>query len=298
MTDHIIRATAAQEHIRAFAVDSTDMVREAREIHHTFPVVTAALGRLLSAGAMMGAMMKGDDDLITLTIKGDGPIGSITVTADSHGNVKGFPGNPSVDIPSRIDPDSGAVKLDVGGAVGSGMLTVSMDLGLKEPYNGQVELQTGEIGEDLAYYFTVSEQTPSAVALGVMVGKDSSVLHSGGFIIQLMPDAPEEVIAALESTLATLDPVTTLMERGLGPADILQLVLGDLDLIVTEQKPVRFHCNCSRERISHALATLSTEDLSSLIADDEEIEIKCFFCNSAYKFGTDELKEILAQRGE
>ena len=275
MTDHIIRATAAQEHIRAFAVDSTDMVREAREIHHTFPVVTAALGRLLSAGAMMGAMMKGDDDLITLTIKGDGPIGSLTVTADSHGNVKGFPGNPSVDIPSRIDPDSGAVKLDVGGAVGSGMLTVSMDLGLKEPYNGQVEL-----------------------ALGVMVGKDSSVLHSGGFIIQLMPDAPEEVIAALESTLATLDPVTTLMERGLGPADILQLVLGDLDLIVTEQKPVRFHCNCSRERISHALATLSTEDLSSLIADDEEIEIKCFFCNSAYKFGTDELKEILAQRGE
>ena len=277
MTDHIIRATAAQEHIRAFAVDSTDMVREAREIHHTFPVVTAALGRLLSAGARMGDMMKGDDDLITLTIKGDGPIGSLTVTADSHGNVKGFPGNPSVDIPPR---------------------TVSMDLGLKEPYNGQVELQTGEIGEDLAYYFTVSEQTPSAVALGVMVGKDSSVLHSGGFIIQLMPDAPEEVIAALESTLATLDPVTTLMERGLGPADILQLVLGDLDLIVTEQKPVRFHCNCSRERISHALATLSTEDLSSLIADDEEIEIKCFFCNSAYKFGTDELKEILAQRGE
>ena len=298
MTDKIVRATAAQEHIRAFAVDSTDMVREAREIHHTFPVVTAALGRLLSAGAMMGSMMKGEDDLITITVKGDGPIGSITVTADSHGNVKGFPGNPSVDIPPRIEPDSGVVKLDVGGAVGSGILTVSMDLGLKEPYNGQVELQTGEIGEDLAYYFTVSEQTPSAVALGVMVGTDSSVLHSGGFIIQLMPDAPEEVIAALESKLAGLDPVTTLMERGLGPAEILQLVLGDLDLIVTEEKPIRFHCNCSRERVSHALATLNTADLKSMIDDGEDIEIKCFFCNSAYKFGPDELKEMLAQRGE
>ncbi len=298
MTDKIIRATAAQEYIRAFAVDSTEMVAEAREIHKTFPVVTAALGRLLSAGAMMGSMMKGDDDLITLTIKGDGPIGSITVTADSHGNVKGFPGNPSVDIPPREDPVSGAVKLDVGGAIGQGILTVSMDLGLKEPYNGQVELQTGEIGEDLAYYFTVSEQTPSAVALGVKVDKDSSVLHSGGFIIQLMPDAPEEVIAALEVKLADLEPVTTLMERGMGPADILRLVLGDLDLVITEEKPVRFHCNCSRERISHALATLSTEDLESLIADDEDIEIKCFFCNSAYTFGTDELREILAQRGE
>lgn len=296
MTDKIIRATAAQEYIRAFAVDSTEMVAQAREIHKTFPVVTAALGRLLSAGAMMGSMMKGDDDLITLTVKGDGPIGTITVTADSHGNVKGFPGNPSVDIPAREDPVSGAVKLDVGGAVGPGILTVSMDLGLKEPYNGQVELQTGEIGEDLAYYFTVSEQTPSAVALGVMIGKDSSVLHAGGFIIQLMPDAQEEVIAALEAKLANLEPVTTLMERGLGPEEILRLILGDMNLIITEEKPVRFHCNCSRERISLALATLSTADLESLIADDEEIEVKCHFCNSAYKFRTDELKEILASR--
>ncbi len=296
MTDKIIRATAAQEYIRAFAVDSTEMVAQAREIHKTFPVVTAALGRLLSAGAMMGSMMKGDDDLITLTMKGDGPIGSITVTADSHGNVKGFPGNPSVDIPPREDPLSGAVKLDVGGAIGQGILTVSMDLGLKEPYNGQVELQTGEIGEDLAYYFTVSEQTPSAVALGVMIGKDSSVLHAGGFIIQLMPDAQEEVIAALEAKLAELEPVTTLMERGLGPEEILRLILGDMNLIITEEKPIRFHCNCSRERISHALATLSTDDLESMISDDEELEVKCFFCNSAYKFGTDELQEILQQR--
>ena len=298
MSDHIVRATAAQERIRAFAIDSTELVAEAREIHHTYPVVTAALGRLLSAGAMMGSMMKGDDDLITLTMKGDGPLGSLTVTADSHGNVKGFPGNPSVDIPTREVPGSDTVKLDVGGAIGQGILTVSMDLGLKEPYNGQVELQTGEIGDDLAYYFTVSEQTPSAVALGVMIGKDSSVLHAGGFIIQLMPDAPEEVIAALEDKLSTLEPVTTLMERGLGPSEILGLILGDLDLVITEEKPVRFHCNCSRERIFSALATLSNDDLQSIIADDEEIEVKCHFCNSTYKFGTDEIREILASRNK
>ena len=296
MSDKIIRATAAQEHSRAFAVDSTEMVSEAREIHRTYPVVTAALGRLLSAGAMMGSMMKGEDDLITLTIKGDGPIGSLTVTADSHGNIKGFPGNPSVDIPTREDPNGNTQKLDVGGAIGSGILTVSMDLGLKEPYNGQVELQTGEIGDDLAYYFTVSEQTPSAVALGVMIGKDSSVLHSGGFIIQLMPDAPEEAIATLEAKLADLEPVTTLMERGLSPEDILTLILGDLDLVLTEEEPVRFHCNCSRERILNALATLSNDDLQSIIADDEEIEVKCHFCNSAYKFGTDELRDMLLKR--
>ena len=171
-----------------------------------------------------------------------------------------------------------------------------MDLGLKEPYNGQVELQTGEIGDDLAYYFTVSEQTPSAVALGVMIDKDSSVLHSGGFIIQLMPDASEEVISALESKLDGLEPVTTLMERGLGPEDILQLVLGDLDLIITETKPIRFYCNCSRERVASALATLSTADLESIIADGEDIEVKCHFCNSAYNFSTAELKEFLEKR--
>ena len=296
MTDRIVRATAAQEHIRTFAVDSTETVAKARGLHMTFPVVTAALGRLLSAGAMMGSMMKGEDDLITLTMKGDGPLGSLTVTADSHGNVKGFPGNPSVDIPPRVDPVRGTQKLDVGGAIGNGMLTVSMDLGLKEPYNGQVELQTGEIGDDLAYYFTVSEQTPSAVALGVMIDKDSSVLHSGGFIIQLMPDASEEVISALESKLDGLEPVTTLMERGLGPEDILQLVLGDLDLIITETKPIRFYCNCSRERVASALATLSTADLESIIADGEDIEVKCHFCNSAYNFSTAELKEFLEKR--
>lgn len=291
MNDYIVRATAANQMIRAFAIKSTDMVAEARETHMTLPVVTAALGRTLSAGAMMGSMMKGDKDLITITIKGDGPIGSITVTADSHGHVKGFPANNAVDIPRKW-----AGKLDVGGAVGAGTLTVSMDMGLKEPYNGQVELQTGEIAEDLAYYFTVSEQTPSAVGLGVMVDTDSSVKHAGGFIIQMMPFATEEVISALEAKLSGIEPVTTMMDKGMSPEDMLEYILGDLGFEITEKKEVEYHCDCSKERVSRALATISANDLREIINDGEEIEVKCYFCNTAYKFGIDELEDILENR--
>ena len=291
MKDYIVRATAAGETVRAFAIRSTNLTAEARELHHTFPVVTAALGRLLSAGAMMGSMMKGENDKLTIQVKGDGPIGQMTVTVDSHGNVKGFPADPSVDIPLKR-----AGKLDVGAAVGRGTLTVSMDLGLKEPYNGQVEIQTGEIGDDLAYYYTVSEQTPSAVGLGVMVDRDSSVKHAGGFIIQIMPDAAEETISALEAKIAGAGPVTEMMEEGMSPEDILSYYLGDLDLKITEKLPVRYYCGCSKERVAGALATISTEDLEELINDGEEIEVKCYFCNSAYKFSTDELKEIADSR--
>lgn len=291
MKDYIVRATAAGETVRAFAIRSTNLTAEARELHHTFPVVTAALGRLLSAGAMMGSMMKGENDKLTIQVKGDGPIGQMTVTVDSHGNVKGFPADPSVDIPLKR-----AGKLDVGAAVGRGTLTVSMDLGLKEPYNGQVEIQTGEIGDDLAYYYTVSEQTPSAVGLGVMVDRDSSVKHAGGFIIQIMPDASEEMISALETKIAVAGPVTEMMEEGMSPEDILSYYLGDLDLKITEKLPVRYYCGCSKERVAGALATISTEDLEELINDGEEIEVKCYFCNSAYKFSTDELKEIADSR--
>ena len=289
--DYLIRGTAAGETVRAFAVRSTEMAATAREIHMTLPVVTAALGRLLSAGAMMGSMMKGERDLLTLQIKGDGPIGMLTVTADSHGNVKGFPANPAVDIPRKY-----AGKLDVGGAIGKGLLTVIMDLGLKEPYNGQVELQTGEIGDDFAYYFTVSEQTPSAVGLGVMVDTDSSVKHSGGFIIQIMPDAEEETIAALESKLADVPSVTSMMDNGMTPEDILEYYLGGLDLKINETMPVRFHCDCSKEKVGRALATISNKDLEDIINDGEEIEVKCYFCNSAYTFGIDELKAIMGSR--
>ena len=291
MKDYIIRATAAGDTVRAFAISSTELTAEAREIHHTFPVVTAALGRLLSAGAMMGSMMKGENDKLTLIMKGDGPIGQLTVTVDSHGNVKGFPAEPSVDIPLKR-----AGKLDVGAAVGKGVLTVIMDLGLREPYNGQVEIQTGEIGDDLAYYFTVSEQTPSAVGLGVMVDTDSSVKHSGGFIIQIMPDASEETIAAIESKVSGAPSVTSMMEDGMTPEDILEYYLGDLDLSINETEAVRFHCDCSKERVAGALATLSRSDLEEIINDGEEIEVKCYFCNSAYTFDIDELNKIMEGR--
>ena len=291
MEDYIIRATAAGRTIRAFAIRSTELTAEAREIHHTFPVVTAALGRLLSAGAMMGSMMKGEKDKLTLIMKGDGPIGQMTVTVDSHGNVKGFPANPAVNIPLKY-----AGKLDVGGAVGKGLLSVSMDLGLKEPYNGQVEIQTGEIGDDLAYYFTVSEQTPSAVGLGVMVDTDSSVKHAGGFIIQIMPDAQDDTIAALEKKVAAAEPVTTMMDKGMSPEDILEYYLGELDLEITEKLPVRYYCGCSKEKVAGALATISTQDLKDIINDGEEIEVKCYFCNSAYKFNIQELEEIMESR--
>ena len=289
MEDYIVRATAANETIRAFAVRSTEMTAKARELHYTYPVVTAALGRLLSAGAMMGSMMKGDKDKLTIQMNGDGPIGQLTVTVDSHGNVKGFPANPAVDIPLKKPG-----KLDVGAAVGHGIMTVSMDLGLDEPYNGQVEIQTGEIGDDLAYYFTVSEQTPSAVGLGVMIDTDSSVKEAGGFILQLMPGASEETISALEEKVASAEPVTTMMEKGMTPEDILSYYLDGLDLKILEKQPVRFHCDCSKEKVASALATISKKDLEGLINDGEEIEVKCHFCNSAYKYNIDELKEIMA----
>ena len=291
MNDYIVRAIAADETVRAFAIRSTDLTAEAREIHRTLPVVTAALGRLLSAGAMMGSMMKGEKDKLTLQMKGDGPIGQMTVTVDSHGNVKGFPANPAVDIPRKY-----AGKLDVGGAVGRGLLNVIMDLGLKEPYNGSVEIQTGEIGDDLAYYFTVSEQTPSAVGLGVMVDTDSSVKHAGGFIIQIMPDADEDTIAAIETKMAGAPPVTTMMEEGMAPEDILNYYLGDLGLVITETQPVRYYCGCSKENVARALATISTQDLEDIINDGEEIEVKCYFCNSAYKYSIEELEDIMASR--
>lgn len=288
MSDYIVRGHAAGGTVRAFAADTTETVAEAMERHFTYPVVTAALGRLLTAGAMMGSMMKGEDDLITLTVKGDGPIGNITVSADSHGNVKGFAGNPQVEVPDKY-----AGKLDVGTAVGRGTLSVVMDLGLSDPYNGTVELQTGEIADDLAYYFTVSEQTPSAVGLGVMIDTDASVKHSGGFIIQMMPDVSEETISAVESKLADLKPVTSMMDEGMTPEMILEHILGDLGLEITERSDVRFHCNCSKERVSEALATLKPGDIQEMVDDGETIEVKCFFCNTAYNFTVDELKELL-----
>lgn len=289
--DYIVRASLANDSVRAFAISSTHLVAEARERHKTLPVVTAALGRLLSAGAIMGCMMKGDKDIVTISLKGDGPAGYITVTADSHGHVKGFPGNPKVDIPRKY-----AGKLDVGAAVGRGLLTVSYDLGLKEPYSGQVEIQTGEVAEDLAYYFTVSEQLPSAVGLGVMVDTDSSVKHAGGFIVQLLPDAPEDVIELLEKKLANLEPVTTMMEQGMTPEDMLSYIFEGVDVEFTERHDVEFYCDCSKEKVKRALAAISDKDLQDIVNDDEDIEVKCYFCNTAYKFSIADIKDILSSR--
>lgn len=289
--DYIVRASLANDSVRAFAISSTHLVAEARERHRTLPVVTATLGRLLSAGAIMGSMMKGEKDIVTVSLKGDGPAGYITVTADSHGHVKGFPGNPNVDIPRKY-----AGKLDVGAAVGRGLLTVSYDLGLKEPYSGQVEIQTGEVAEDLAYYFTVSEQLPSAVGLGVMVDTDSSVKHAGGFIVQLLPDAPEDVIELLEKKLANLEPVTTMMEKGMTPEDMLSYIFEGVDIEFTERHDVEFYCDCSKEKVKRALAAISDKDLQDIVNDDEDIEVKCFFCNTAYKFSIADIKDILSSR--
>ena len=289
--DYIVRASLANDSVRAFAISSTHLVAEARERHKTLPVVTAALGRLLSAGAIMGSMMKGDKDIVTISLKGDGPAGYITVTADSHGHVKGFPGNPNVDIPRKY-----AGKLDVGAAVGRGLLTVSYDFGLKEPYSGQVEIQTGEIAEDLAYYFTVSEQLPSAVGLGIMVDTDSSVKHAGGFIVQLLPDAPEDVIELLEKKLANLEPVTTMMEQGMAPEDMLLHIFEGVDIEFTERHDVEFYCDCSKEKVKRALDAISDKDLQDIVNDGEDIEVKCYFCNTAYKFSIADIKDILSSR--
>lgn len=287
MSDYIVRAMAADASIRAFAITSKDIVETARKDHDTTPVMTAALGRLLSVGAMMGAMMKGDKDLLTLQIQCSGPAKGMTVTADSHGNVKGFALNPQVDLPLNAQG-----KLDVGGALDLGILSVIKDMGLKEPYVGQCQLQTGEIAEDLTYYFATSEQIPSAVGLGVLVDKDGSVKQAGGFILQLMPFTPDDVIEKLEKRIAEIDSVTQMLDRGLSPEQILEEIVGDFGLEITDTINTAFNCDCSKEKVSRAIATISRKDLDDIINDGESIEVKCQFCNSAYKFDIDELKEL------
>lgn len=288
MGDYMIRATAAEGQIRAFAGTTRDMVEYARSAHNLSPVASAALGRLMTAGALMGSMMKGDQDLLTLKINGDGPIHGITVTADSHGNVKGYVGDPQVMLPPN---EFG--KLDVGGAVGIGVLSVIKDIGLKEPYVGQTQLVTSEIAEDLTYYFATSEQTPSSVALGVLMNKDNTVRQAGGFIIQLMPGASEEIISGLEERLKEITSITSLLDAGNTPEQILQKVLGGFGLEILDSMPVQFHCNCSKSRIEKALISVGKKELQSMIDDGETIEVNCHFCNKHYPITVEELKELL-----
>lgn len=301
--DYIVRATAANDSIRAFAISGNEMVTEAKDRHETAPVVTAALGRMLMAGSMMGVMQKSENDLLTLQIISEGPIKGITITADSKGCVKGFANNPTV---SDVAPKWPG-KLDVGLAVGPGMLRVIKDMGLKDPYVGTVELQTGEIAEDLTYYFAVSEQVPSSVGLGVLIDTDNSIKCAGGFIIQLMPFTPEDVIAKLEENLATLPSVTDMLsgsydlaegdEPGskptMTPEMMLERVLNGLDIEIQERyEDIGFKCDCSRDRIAARLAVLNKADMDEIIADGKPIEVKCQFCNEKYNFEIEELKKI------
>ena len=288
MSDYIIRATAANSQIRAFAAVTTETVETARKAHNTSPVATAALGRLLTGGAMMGVMMKGEKDILTLQIHAGGPLQGITVTADSRGRVKGYVGNPNVCIPANSKG-----KLDVAGAVGVGVMNVIKDMGLKEPYLGQVALQTSEIAEDLTYYFATSEQVPSAVGLGVLMNKDNTVRQAGGFIVQLMPFADEAVISKLEENVGKINSVTNLLEEGHTAESLLEAVLEGFDIEINDRVPTEFYCNCSKERVEKALVSIGRKDLNELIQEGKEVEMNCHFCNTNYTFSVEELKEIL-----
>ncbi|MFI3170807.1 MAG: Hsp33 family molecular chaperone HslO [Eubacteriales bacterium] len=289
MKDYIVTGMAANNQVRAFAITSKELVEIARQHHNTSPVATAALGRLLSAGAMMGSMMKNEKDVLTLQIKAGGPLEGMTVISDSKATVKGYVGNPAVMLPAKNG------KLDVGEAVGIGFMNVIKDMGLKEPYMGQAVLQTGEIAEDLTFYYATSEQIPSSVGLGVLMERDNTVKQAGGFIIQLLPFASEETIVQLEENLKNLDTVTNMLEKGLSPEEILGEVLKGLGVEFTDKFETKFECDCSRQKVRTAVMTVGKEELEAMIADGEEIEARCDFCSTGYIFNVDELKEILAE---
>jgi len=288
MEDYIVRGTAADNQIRVFAATTRALVEEARKAHNTSPVATAALGRLLTGGVMMGSMMKGDKDLLTLQIQCNGPIKGLTVTADSQGNVKGYAYNPNVMLPPS---DKG--KLDVGKALDLGVLSVIKDMGLKEPYMGQTQLVSGEIAEDLTYYFATSEQVPSAVALGVLMNKDNTVKRAGGFIIQLMPFAEDGLAEKLEEKLKNMEPITALLEKGMTPEDIIDSVLGEFGVEIMDTLPAQFYCNCTKERVEKAIVSVGAKELNEMIQEGKTIEVNCHFCNKNYTFSIEELKEIL-----
>lgn len=290
MSDYIVRATAGNGSIRAFAATTRDLVQKARELHHTSPVASAALGRMLTAAAMMGSMMKEDKDLVTLQIRGLGPLQGIVVSGDCRGQVKGYVFNPNVEIPGKYPG-----KLDVGGAVGEGYLSVIKDVGMREPYAGRIQLVSGEIAEDLTYYFAQSEQTPSAVGLGVLVETDTSIRRAGGFIIQLLPDAEEEMVSRLEERLGTTPYVTDLLDGGKTPEEILELLLGDMGLRITDTLPAAFVCNCDRQRVEKALISIGRAELEKIIEEDGKANLHCHFCGKEYAFTKEELLRLLEE---
>lgn len=289
MNSYIIRAAAADYSIRAFSACTTNMVEKARVLHNTTPVASAAMGRTLTAASMMGVMMKNDNDKLTVQIKGNGPIGSVVAVSNAKGMVKGYVDNPNVDVPLKY-----AGKLDVGAAVGNdGNLTVIKDLGLKKPYVGTYKLVNGEIAEDFTAYFAYSEQQPSAVALGVLVDTDYSIKAAGGFIIQLMPNATEESISNLENNLKDIPPISTLIDQGKTPKEILDLVLKGLNHEIIDRYEVGFECDCSKERLERALITIGKKDLTEILEEDKQAELVCHFCNQKYQFDEEDLKKMI-----
>ncbi len=291
MKDYIVRGMAAGNEIRFLAAYTRETVETARTTHNLSPVCSAALGRLLTGGALMGAMCKNEDDVLTLKINGTGPAKSLTVTADAHSNVKGIIYNNAVDLPLK---ENG--HLDVGGAIGSGTLVVIRDEGPGEPYVGQTALVSGEIGEDLTYYFAESEQIPTSVGLGVLVDRDLSIKHAGGFIIQLLPFASEETISKLENSLANVQSVTDYFNKGMTPEDMMRDIIGEkvfgTDIMIEETVDTQYHCNCSRERVTKALISIGKDELKSMIDDGEPVNLHCDFCNTDYEFTIPEIQEI------
>ena len=286
--DYMIRAVAADAQIRAFAITSRDLTEKARQAHNTSPIATAALGRAMSAALMMADMLKGPRDLLTIQIDGDGPMQGLVVTADNQGHVKGYVKNPHV----ILDPNAQG-HLNVGGAIGQGTLTVIRDMNLKDPYIGQIPLVTGEIAEDLTAYYAQSEQIPSAVGLGVLMNKENTVRRAGGFVVQLMPFAEDEVISRLEENIRKISSVTSILEEESTPEHLLDVVLEGFKPEVTSREDVRFYCNCTKERFSRGLILLGTEELENIISEGKDIELRCQFCNSAYTFTTEEVKKLL-----
>ncbi len=289
--DQLVRVIAKDAPIKAMAISGTSLVERARQIHDTWPVATAALGRLLMAASMMGNMLKEQDGSVTLRVKGDGPLGTVLAVSDSMGNVRGYVENPAVDVPRKSH-----AKLDVGSAVGpGGTLTVVKDLGLKEPYVGSIQLISGEIAEDIAAYFVESEQIPTACALGVLISPDQTVRAAGGYLIQLLPGADESVISAIERGVARVGAVSAQLDRGLGPVELLQDVLSDFQLEMLETSPVEYRCYCSRERVSRALISVGASELKSLIQEQGSTDLTCQFCDKVYHFTQDDLESLLQE---
>ncbi|MBO5008536.1 MAG: Hsp33 family molecular chaperone HslO [Clostridia bacterium] len=288
MSDYIIRAVSDDGSVRAFACLTKDTVNEAFRHHKTSPVATAALGRLLTAASMMGAMLKGDKDTVSLQLTGGGPLGRVLAVSDCKSNVKGYVDYPVVDMPLNSRG-----KLDVGSAVGTdGFLTVITDIGMKEPYIGKIPLVSGEIGDDLTKYFAVSEQVPSVVGLGVLVDKDYTVKTAGGFIIQVMPEATDDDITKLETNLEAVKSVTALLDEGKTPEDLLKMLLCGFEYHITDTIDTRYHCNCSRERVERALISIGAEELKKIIDEDGKTELSCHFCSNKYEFDEKQLREL------